>query len=44
MTGQDGLEQVAIHAIVIDDKDFDHSQSSRTGMHGASRLIIGRIA
>jgi hypothetical protein len=25
MTRQDGLKKVAIHAVVIDDKNFDHT-------------------
>jgi hypothetical protein len=34
MTCQDGLQKVAIHAVVIDDKNFDHAQCSAiSSMH-----------
>ena len=40
MTSQDGLQQVAIHAVVVDDEDLDHShpcgKRCATPRHGPS--------
>jgi hypothetical protein len=35
MSGKDGLDQLAIHAIVVDNQNLDHLSASWTGTHGA---------
>jgi len=38
MSGEDGLDQFAVHAIVVDNQNLDHISTSRTGMRGAPCL------
>jgi hypothetical protein len=43
MPGEDGLDQLTVHAIVVDNQNFDHISTSRTGTRGVSRLDIPQI-
>jgi hypothetical protein len=38
MSGQHGLQKVAVHAVVIDDKDFDHGQRSAEDLKNTAAL------
>ena len=43
MSGEDGLDQLAVHAVVVDNQNLDHIAASRTGMHGSARLDNSQI-
>jgi hypothetical protein len=49
VTGQYGLQEVAIHAIVVNDKDFDHRQRSAkclrntAACHSGSLPCVGEV-
>jgi hypothetical protein len=32
MSGEDGLDQLAVHAIIIDNQNLDHTSASPAGM------------
>jgi hypothetical protein len=38
MPGEDGLDQLAVHAIVVDNQNFNHTLASQAEMRSASRL------
>ena len=35
MSGKNGLDQLAVHAIVVDNQNLDHLSASWAGMYGA---------
>jgi hypothetical protein len=37
MSGEDGLDQLAVHAIVVNNQNFDHTSASRAEMRGTAR-------
>jgi hypothetical protein len=41
MSGEDGLDQIAVHAIVVDNQKLDHISASRTEM--GARLDTSQI-
>jgi hypothetical protein len=41
MSGKYGLEQLAVHAIVVDNQKFDHISASQAGMSGARSQDAG---
>jgi hypothetical protein len=34
MSGEDGLDQLTVHTVIVDDQNLDHHSASRTEMHG----------
>ena len=43
MPSEDGLDQLTVHAIIVDNQNFDHFSTSRTGTRGVPRLDIPQI-